>query len=239
MTVTATLSREQFTQTDPQPLGAGSPFESAYVYAGNDPTVYTDPSGLRKVQKPCKAPDWRQTLRLYGKALTNGSFSDCEKLQGRAVVGVHEQYIQGGNATTSAATTIAIGATENPITGPVVGGAVLVGVGVGATIYTAVKVGDLVEELTKEKERGLRRIYQDNPKHGAVARFLGGVEVSRRPHGGPADWQAILDRSVPDGPIHGRGVEPDTGLPVILQRHLIQEFPTEDVEYFHGYVPGG
>ena len=37
-----------FTQTDPAPLGAGSPFESAYGYGGNSPALYSDPSGLRK-----------------------------------------------------------------------------------------------------------------------------------------------------------------------------------------------
>ena len=37
----------QFTQTDPAPLGAGHPFESAYAYGLNNPLVYTDPSGLR------------------------------------------------------------------------------------------------------------------------------------------------------------------------------------------------
>jgi hypothetical protein len=37
----------QFTQTDPAPLGAGSVFESSYVYGLNSPLVYTDPSGLR------------------------------------------------------------------------------------------------------------------------------------------------------------------------------------------------
>jgi hypothetical protein len=37
-----------FTQTDPMPEGAGSAFESSYVYAGNNPVVYVDPSGLRK-----------------------------------------------------------------------------------------------------------------------------------------------------------------------------------------------
>ena len=36
-----------FTQTDPAPLGAGSAFESSYVYGLNSPLVYTDPSGLR------------------------------------------------------------------------------------------------------------------------------------------------------------------------------------------------
>jgi hypothetical protein len=41
------LTAEQFTQTDPAPLGAGSAYESAYVYGLNNPLVYTDPSGLR------------------------------------------------------------------------------------------------------------------------------------------------------------------------------------------------
>ena len=39
--------REQFTQTDPMPTGAGSAFESPYVYGMNNPLMYTDPSGLR------------------------------------------------------------------------------------------------------------------------------------------------------------------------------------------------
>jgi RHS repeat-associated protein len=40
-------NRGAFTQTDPMPYGAGTAFESAYVYAGDRPTLMTDPSGLR------------------------------------------------------------------------------------------------------------------------------------------------------------------------------------------------
>jgi RHS repeat-associated protein len=40
----------RFTQTDPMPLGAGSVYESAYAYAGNNPAVYVDPSGMRKAK---------------------------------------------------------------------------------------------------------------------------------------------------------------------------------------------
>ena len=47
MTGYATLSREQFTQTDPMPSAVGSPYESSYVYVGNNPLVYVDPTGLR------------------------------------------------------------------------------------------------------------------------------------------------------------------------------------------------
>ena len=47
MTTCASDQRD-FTQTDPLPYGPGSTFESAYAYAGNNPVVYTDPSGLRK-----------------------------------------------------------------------------------------------------------------------------------------------------------------------------------------------
>jgi hypothetical protein len=42
-----TCASAQFTQTDPLPLGAGSVYESAYVYGLNNPLGYTDPSGLR------------------------------------------------------------------------------------------------------------------------------------------------------------------------------------------------
>ena len=54
MTRGATLSRQQFTQTDPIPYGGGAVFESALVYAEsvfvsayfngrNNPAVYTRP----------------------------------------------------------------------------------------------------------------------------------------------------------------------------------------------------
>ncbi len=34
-----------FTQTDPLPIGAGTAFESSYVFVGNNPFVYVDPAG--------------------------------------------------------------------------------------------------------------------------------------------------------------------------------------------------
>jgi RHS repeat-associated protein len=37
-----------FTQTDPMPMGAGSSFEATYVYAGDNPVSFSDPSGMRK-----------------------------------------------------------------------------------------------------------------------------------------------------------------------------------------------
>lgn len=64
----AVLLLRQFTQTDPRPLGAGSAFESSYVYVGNNPVVYVDPSGLRKaragaatsnpIRANSPAPEW-------------------------------------------------------------------------------------------------------------------------------------------------------------------------------------
>lgn len=50
-----TAIAERFTQTDPMPLGAGSAFESSYVYGLNNPLVYTDPSGLRAQDGPPNA----------------------------------------------------------------------------------------------------------------------------------------------------------------------------------------
>ena len=44
------IGRNQFTQTDPAPLDAGSVFEASYVYGYNNPLVYSDPSGLRGMQ---------------------------------------------------------------------------------------------------------------------------------------------------------------------------------------------
>ena len=46
---TESLRATVFTQTDPQPMGAATPFESAYVYGRNNPGVYVDPSGKRGV----------------------------------------------------------------------------------------------------------------------------------------------------------------------------------------------
>jgi hypothetical protein len=40
-------AQQQFTQTDPMPLGAGSAFESPYAYGLNNPLIDTDPPGLR------------------------------------------------------------------------------------------------------------------------------------------------------------------------------------------------
>ena len=41
------LVAERFTQTDPMPMGAGTAYESSYVYGLNNPLVYVDPSGER------------------------------------------------------------------------------------------------------------------------------------------------------------------------------------------------
>ena len=40
-------TRGAFTQTDPQPTGAGSSYEASYVYGGARPSVMVDPSGRR------------------------------------------------------------------------------------------------------------------------------------------------------------------------------------------------
>jgi RHS repeat-associated protein len=87
--------------------------------------------------------------------------------------------------------------------------------------------------------RLVERIYEPNPKHGRFARSDSrGREISRAPRG---DAQAILDQSVQDGPNtpHRVGTEPETGMRVVLRRHLVQEFDDRTVEFFHGYVPGG
>lgn len=85
-----------FTQIDPTPRGPGSPFESAYIYAGNSPLVYNDPSGLRKT---CKAPGVATTFKLFGKAIVDklpfvsSDFSQCQARQGAAIVGVYEEDV--------------------------------------------------------------------------------------------------------------------------------------------------
>jgi hypothetical protein len=65
-----------FTQKDPQPLGAGSPFESAYAYTGNQPTVMTDPSGLRS-ESPARNPIDDHTPAPSGVA--SHCYPDCGK----------------------------------------------------------------------------------------------------------------------------------------------------------------
>jgi Pretoxin HINT domain len=96
---------------------------------------------------------------------------------------------------------------------------------------------DLVTEAVDELP--IRRVYEHNPKHGPAARVDSrGREVSRAPWG---DCQAILDCSVqvkPTSP-HRVGIEPETGLEVVLRRHDVLTTPTEIVEKYHGYIPGG
>jgi hypothetical protein len=48
MRANATLQQD-FTQTDPLQADVGQPYPSTYVYANNNPNVYTDPSGMRGV----------------------------------------------------------------------------------------------------------------------------------------------------------------------------------------------
>lgn len=73
MTRCACLSRELFTQTDPLPLGVGSPFESSYVYAGARPTVMTDPGGKRFGLSGYQAG--RNPIRTCGPELFAGALS--------------------------------------------------------------------------------------------------------------------------------------------------------------------
>ena len=78
----ATLAPQHFTQTDPMPMGAGSSYEATYVYAGDNPNVYSDPSGLRKTK--CNTSLGRQAgASFLGLASTfvpfyNRDFSQCE-----------------------------------------------------------------------------------------------------------------------------------------------------------------
>ena len=77
-----TLRATVFTQTDPMPMGAGSAYESSYVYAGDNPNIYSDPSGLRKTK--CNTSLGRQAgASFLGLASTfvpfyNRDFSQCE-----------------------------------------------------------------------------------------------------------------------------------------------------------------
>jgi RHS repeat-associated protein len=153
-------ARGSFTQTDPMPYGAGSPFEGAYVYGRNNPQRFTDPLGLRASE--CKAPDWKQTFKLYGKALNpfSGDFNGCEARQAQAVYETHSRFAPGSrNPEVLAATTIAAG---NPAAAPAIGPAVAVAVGVVAVIGTAVVVADAVEELTKPKPKQIK-LYRYGP----------------------------------------------------------------------------
>ena len=57
------LVKKQFTQTDPLPGDVGEPYMGAYVYANNNPVVYTDPSGLRGMRSGSFNPLLRATSR--------------------------------------------------------------------------------------------------------------------------------------------------------------------------------
>jgi hypothetical protein len=62
------LVSRAFTQTDPMPYGAGSSFESSYVYGQNNPGLYTDPSGLRAGM----FDGWGDKINQLGKGLRDG-----------------------------------------------------------------------------------------------------------------------------------------------------------------------
>ena len=76
------MLERQFTQTDPLPMGAGSAYESSYVYGGDNPNMYSDPSGLRRTK--CNTSLGRQAgASFLGLASTfvpfyDRDFSQCE-----------------------------------------------------------------------------------------------------------------------------------------------------------------
>jgi hypothetical protein len=99
---------------------------------------------------------------------------------------------------------------------------------------------DCASDADSEHGKPIRRVYNANSKHRNASYFdAKGREVSRQPRGSQADWQSILDCSTPNGPRHRLGVEPSTGKSVELRQELRQEFDSEIVEYYHGFVPGG
>jgi hypothetical protein len=54
------ILRNDFTQTDPMPMGAGSSFEASYAYAKNSPARFVDPTG-RRASGPALDPFCRQS----------------------------------------------------------------------------------------------------------------------------------------------------------------------------------
>lgn len=92
----------QFTQTDPLPLGTGSPFESAYMYGLGNPAVYVDPSGLRAAHggyaselEQCQATAG-QAWEKGWTAVINRSSGECQYIEGRI-----DQDCFSGNAFTA------------------------------------------------------------------------------------------------------------------------------------------
>ena len=73
-----TLRATVFTQTDPMPYGPRHAYESAYVYGGNSPLVYTDPSGLRKTAGKCNTSIARQAGAFIVALNPFGGQSYCE-----------------------------------------------------------------------------------------------------------------------------------------------------------------
>jgi hypothetical protein len=95
------------------------------------------------------------------------------------------------------------------------------------------------QDVETRNGKPVQRIYEPSPKHGAEARKgPGGQVISRAPRG---NGQEILDRSRPKGPNTSAriGVEPETGLEVVLRRTLVQELEEIIREIYHGFVPHG
>lgn len=79
-----------FTQTDPMPMGAGTAFESAYVYGLNNPLRFVDPSGLRGQSTTCTTRVPIKSAAPQRLALTapGAPQFDCESAWAKLLDGV-------------------------------------------------------------------------------------------------------------------------------------------------------
>jgi hypothetical protein len=187
-----TLRATVFTQTDPTPNGAGHPFESAYAYAGNNPAVYVDPSGLRKT---CKAPGVATTFKLFGKALVDklpfvsSNFSECQARQGGAIAGVYEEDV------VPVAKVVAVGAAT-VVTGGLAGTAV-VGAGGGLVLAgcTAGAAGSFVPAAMANSGADAAKTIAGGTAIGCATGGLGKVISVVRSAGGEASIAFRSDTS--------------------------------------------
>ena len=102
----------RFTQPDPMPLGAGSPYEQAYAYADDRPTAMVDPSGQRStggatitagtprlIPDQCTSGSYRWVYCLFAQSVSLRKTAEADLQSGGVVSSFLDAYGFSGSAS--------------------------------------------------------------------------------------------------------------------------------------------
>jgi hypothetical protein len=71
----------KFTHVDPLPAAVGSPYESSYVYVGNNPLMSVDPTGLCRQTTTTSSPTQSAVPDRLALTAPGGPQFDCDSVQ--------------------------------------------------------------------------------------------------------------------------------------------------------------